>query len=511
MHPAQKIKYLHYLILTIVGCMNICIAFSQTISFNKEIRLDNRSIILRNIMLDGDSLLISGEIGTDSLGLAGFFLLYMDSLGNIGTIKNYRDPSLQDHTLLDGRNPLIKNHSQNIVLGGVFLQRDDLFVMELNSNLTIKFYKEYFANHVTMYIHDVEEILGNYYFLGYIQTQNGDHDIFLQKIDSSGNKIWEKTYGVPSKDETGRAAIIEDDGLTIMVSESFDNTPTIKNDTRYWIRFMHVDTSGSIVRDWREEVTGQEGWSGTLLKYNNDYIYSTNVIGEETNFGPLVASQIVRRDSDFNLIWRKPFGEPDNHHNQIGDMIFSRDSTVLLASGNIWDATQEFTWARVMMIDLCGDLSCEVRDTGIFIPNLGSSNRLEGIVQSESGSIYTVGYTYKSSGFYEGLLLKINMDGCVDTLCNTTAVEDILRLREQKIDAYPNPMQDELYIVLDESLPPDVSVSIYNTMGHLVFSDVMDGHKRTISVVDWPVGLYVVQAISKGRVVASIKVIKGRS
>ena len=193
-------------------------------------------------------------------------------------------------------------------------------------------------------------------------------------------KCWEKTYGVSSKDETGRAAIIEADGLTIMVSESFDNTPNIKNDTRYWIRFMHVDTSGTIGRDWREEVTGQEGWSGTLLKYNNDYIYSTNVIGEETTFGQLVASQIVRRDSDFNLIWRKPFGAPDNHHNQIGDLIFARDSSMLLASGNIWDSTQQFTWARVMMIDLCGDLSCEVRDTGIFIPNLGSSNRLEGIV-----------------------------------------------------------------------------------------------------------------------------------
>jgi hypothetical protein len=62
--------------------------------------------------------------------------------------------------------------------------------------------------------------------------------------------------------------------------------------------------------------------------------------------------------------------------------------------------------------------------------------------------------------------------------------------------------------VLDESLPPDASVSIYNTMGHMAFSDVMYGHKKSISVADWPVGLYVVQAVSKGRVVASIKVIK---
>ena len=510
MHPAQKIKYLHYLIWSIVGCLNICSAFSQTISFNKKILLDNRPIILRNITIEKDSLLITGEIGTDSSGLQGIFILQMDTFGNIGMVKQFNDPEQIDQMHLNGSNPVIKNKDY-IVLSGEFAWISDNYLVLYNKISRSYTYQEYSSPFLVRFTESLLELSGAFYVVGYIQTQDFDLDMFLQKIDSSGNKIWEKTYGVPSKDETGRAVIIEDDGLTIMVSESFDNTPTIKNDTRYWIRFMHVNTSGSIVRDWREEVTGEEGWSGTLLKYNNDYIYSTNVIGEETNFGPLVASQIVRRDSDFNLIWRKPFGEPDNHHNQIGDMIFSRDSTVLLASGNIWDATKEFTWARVMMIDLCGNLSCEVRDTGIFIPNLGSSNRLEGIVQSESGSIYTVGYTYKSSGFYEGLLLKINMDGCIDTLCTTTAIEDILRLREQKIDAYPNPMQDELNIVLDESLPPDVSVSIYNTLGHLVFSDVMYGHKKSISVADWPVGLYVVQAISKGRVVASIKVVKSRS
>lgn len=509
MHPTRKIKYLHYLIWSIVGWLNICSTFSQTIIFNKGILLDNQSAILRNITVNNDSLIISGEIGADASELQGVFILTCDTLGNLGQIKIFKDPKDVDHILLNGSNSILYDN-EKLVFSGEILWKSDNYFITSNSKTGDTYYKEYSAPFLVRFTESLLKLSEAFYVVGYIQTQGFDLDMFIQKIDSTGNKIWEKTYGVPSKDETGRAAIIEDGGLTIMVSESFDNTPTIKNDTRYWIRFMHVDTSGSITRDWREEVTGQEGWSGTLLKYNNDYIYSTNVIGEETNFGPLVASQIVRRDSDFNLIWRKPFGEPDNHHNQIGDMIFSSDSTVLLASGNIWDATQEFTWARVMMIDLCGDLSCEVRDTGIFLPNLGSSNRLEGIVQSESGSIYTVGYTYKSSGFYEGLLLKINMDGCIDTLCTTTAIEDILRHQEQKIDAYPNPMQDELNIVLDESLPPDASVSIYNTLGHLIFSDVMYGHKKTISVADWPVGLYVVQAVSKGRVVANIKVIKSR-
>lgn len=459
-------------------------------------------------MIDGDSLLLSGEIGTDSLGLAGFFLVYADSLGNLGSIKKYRDPSLQDDALLDGRNPIMNNTSNLIVLSGHYFEEDDAFFMILNKQLDTIVYNDYTSNYRSMVVQGIVELHQEYYIVGMVQTQNFDLDIFFQKIDSIGNKIWEKTYGVPTKDETGRAAIIEDDGIIIMVSESFDNTPTIKNDTRYWIRFMHVDTSGAIVRDWREEVTGYEGWSGTLLKYNNDYIYSTNLIGNETNFGPLVASQIVRRDSDYNVIWRKPFGAPDNHHNQIGDMIFSRDSSTLLTSGNIWDETQKFTWARIMMVDLCGDLSCEVRDTGIFIPNQGSSNRLEGIVQSESGSIYTVGYTYKSAGFYEGLLLKINMDGCIDTLCTITDIEEQIRLKENKICLYPNPAQSEIKVIISEQVTLPVNIQLYDMHGKLLTSNLVNQSASTLSLSDLPGGLYHVVIKNKGEVIFAKSVAK---
>ncbi len=481
--------------------------FSQSIEYNQQFLLESRPIIFRNITFDEDSLLITGEIGTDSSGLQGIFILHMDTFGNLGMVKLFNDPEQFEQMHLNGSNPVIKNEN-NIVLSGEFAWKSDNYLILYNKISGSYLYQEYSSPFLVRFTESLLELSGEFYVVGYIQTQDFDLDIFLQKIDSSGNKIWEKTYGIPSKDETGRAVIIEDGGLTIMISESFDNTPNIKNDTRYWIRFMHVDTSGAIVRDWREEVTGQEGWAGSLLKYNNDYIYSTNVIGEETNFGPLVASQIVRRDSDFNVIWRKPFGAPDNHHNQIGDMIFSRDSSMLLASGNIWDSTQQFTWARVMMVDLCGDLSCEVRDTGIFIPNLGSSNRLEGIVQSESGSIYTVGYTYKSSGFYEGLLLKINMDGCIDTLCTTTAIENLIRRKEDIIRVYPNPTSSDIHIQMQNIPQGPVKISIYDQLGVLLKSYSLSSGEIDIDVSFLSGGLYLITAESGGKKLGTTKVLK---
>lgn len=303
--------------------------FGQSIEFNHQVFVEQRSTILRNIKIDGDSLIISGELGSNSSGIQGVFVLCSDTTGNLGRVEIFEDPQQIDHLLLNGSNSIIYNNEE-FVFAGDILCKSDNYLINYNRTTGEYFYKLFSAPFIVRFTETLLAFGGTNYIVGYVQTQNFDLDVFLQKIDSSGNKIWEKTYGLPSKDETGRAAIIEDDGLTIMISESFDNTPTIKNDTKYWIRFMHVDTSGAIVRDWREEVTGHEGWSGTLLKYRDDYIYTCNTIGDEIGIGPLTGGQIVRRDSSFNLVWRKKLGDPDSPFTGLGDMIFSADSCLLV-------------------------------------------------------------------------------------------------------------------------------------------------------------------------------------
>ena len=458
-------------------------------------------------MMYGDSLLISGEIGRDSLGLSGFFFLYADTLGHLGAIKNYRDPLLKDHALLDGRNPTTINSDNLIALSGHYLDEDDAYFMILNKELDSIVYKDYASNYKSMVIHGILEMHHAYYIVGLVQTQNFDLDVFLQKIDSSGNKIWEKTYGVPSKDESGRAAIIENDGLTIMVSESFDNTPTIKNDTRYWIRFMHVDTSGTIKQDWRKEVTGQEGWSGSLVKFNNDYIYTTNLLGEEYGFGYFQAGQVVRRDPEFNLIWRKSFGTPDNYFNGLGDMIISPDSNLLL-TGQILDESQKYVLQRVLKICPDGEFIWELRDTGVILNNGESLNFMEGIAAASCNSVYAVGYTYKSANFYEGLLLKISGDGCIDTLCTTVDIENHLRAEDQHMIIYPNPTGSNIHIYLANDSQGISEIKVYDLLGQLKQSINTSSLNEVLDVSFLPSGVYLLTIENNGIPIATQKFLK---
>lgn len=482
--------------------INTVFSSAQEIEFNKHLFLQNRSTILRNIMVDGDSLIVSGEIGTDSMGLSGIIIFKMDTLGNIGTLKYFRDTSLTDHILLSGRNPIMKDHNGKIILGGVFLDQDDLLVLKLNNDFSQVFYKKYPLNYPTLYIEGIGEYLDAYYLVGTVQTSNGDHDVFLQKVDSSGNKVWEKTYGIPSRDENGRAILLEDTMLTIMISEAFDNTPNIKNDTRYWIRFIQLDSSGTIQRDWKEEVTGEEGWSGSLVKFNNDYIYTSNQLGEEYGFGYFQAGQVTRRDQDFNLIWRKRYGAPDNYFNGLGDLIISPDNNLLI-TGQILDESKKWVMQRVMKICPDGDIIWEVRDTGIVLDNGESLNYMEGITASICNSTYAVGYSYKSAGFYEGLILKVSGDGCFDTLCTTTKMEDLIRGESQEMLIYPNPATSNIHIHFANELQNPVEIKLYNNLGVLKKSLSIFDSTSDLDISSLPIGVYWLMAESNGKPLAA--------
>lgn len=482
------------------------LGFSQSTAFNQRFSIQNRSTIFRNVNVEKDSLIITGEIGSDSSGIQGIFILWSDTLGNLGRVKIFEDPKQIDQMLLDGSRPII-NDTNRLILSGEFLWKSDNYLIQYNKKTGDHFYKEYSAPFIVRFTESLIEFDGAYYATGYVQTQNFDLDAFVQKVDSSGNKIWEKTYGVPSRDETGRAALIENGRLTIMISEALDNTPTVKNDTRYWIRFIQIDTSGAIKNDWKEEVTGEEGWSGSLVNYNGDYIYTTNLLGEEYGFGFFQAGQVVRRDKDFNLIWRKPYGEPDNYYNGFGDLIVAPDSNLLL-TGQILDDTKKFVSQRILKICTDGEILWELRDTGIVQPTGESLNFMEGITAPLCSSVYSVGYTYKSSGLYEGLLFKVSGDGCIDTLCTTVDLENIIKTESQKMLIYPNPANSSIQVYLANDLHGPGLIKVYNSLGSLKQSFSIISSISNLDISSLPKGIYFIVVENYGKPIAAQKFLK---
>jgi hypothetical protein len=477
------------------------------LNYTNQFRFANETTIINNIHLFRDSLLLTGEVGVDSSGVSGILVATMDTNGIFGNIAVFRDPSGADNLLLSGNSPVLINEHSHIILAGTLLSKDDLFILSIDPNLNLIFYTEYQSQFRSMYIDGFIEMFDSYYAVGTVQTQSNDLNIFVQKIAADGNSIWMKTYGNPDRDESGFSVILDFDGLTVRAVKHYNPTPSIKNDTRYWTQFMHIDTSGAVKWIWEEEVTGEEGYGDAFVKYGTDYIYTTNFLGDEYNAGILQAAQLVRRDSAFNLVWRKVYGEPNNFYNGFGDIIMSSDSHILLA-GQILDDSEDFNWARVMKICPNGEIVCEIRDTGYVLPNGESLNRMEGIVESPSGSIYAVGYTNRSLFLYDGLILKVNLDGCIDTLCTITDIEDHIRLQEDLVLLYPNPVRSALQISISENVSLPVLVSVHDVHGRQLHKTWIHQHSASVDLSGLVSGPYYVVTEKNGSILHAQTIVK---
>jgi hypothetical protein len=170
-----------------------------------------------------------------------------------------------------------------------------------------------------------------------------------------------------------------------------------------------------------------------------------------------------------NLFWRKDYSEFFAYQN-FGDMVIGNDGYLYVA-GQIYD---EVMWAHILKIDpLNGDVIWNARDTGLWRENWGSRNVMEGIAVLPSGSVVAVGYTYAGQGFERGFLLKTTKDGCIDTICTTSIIDDYLVRQLSQVHVYPNPTTDHLIFDVDEDNRDDIYAEIYDLTGKKLQSQRM--------------------------------------
>ncbi|MBX2889610.1 MAG: T9SS type A sorting domain-containing protein [Saprospiraceae bacterium] len=111
----------------------------------------------------------------------------------------------------------------------------------------------------------------------------------------------------------------------------------------------------------------------------------------------------------------------------------------------------------------------------------GTRNFLGGVVVLPSGSVVAAGYTERFAPVsvnYQGWVIKIDKDGCVDTLCITSSAPVPV---EEKVEVvvYPNPASDE--VTFDASgRQGEVSIQVYDHSGVRVW-----GCNKIRDMVKW--------------------------
>lgn len=149
-------------------------------------------------------------------------------------------------------------------------------------------------------------------------SRGGSMDYWLIKIDKAGNKIWDKTYGSNVSDELGKVYQTSDKGF-LLCGESrgtnnFDKTDTLFGDRDIWI--VKVDSNGNKVWDRAFGGIGAEYFGG-FVESNSSYYFvcksgSSNT-GNKTSFGKGYSDiWLFKTDKQGNKIMDISYGGLDN-------------------------------------------------------------------------------------------------------------------------------------------------------------------------------------------------------
>jgi hypothetical protein len=352
----------------------------------------------------------------------------------------------------------------------------------------------------------IETTDGNYMITGFTQSfGGGDMDIYLLKIDPSGNKIFEKTLGSFGNDE-GREIIKSADGNYVIVG-----TSSSYSGSRDVVLFK-IDNSGTEI--WRKTYgsSAAEYGNGVALCPDGGFI----ITGQTFSGGPDGQATLIKTDANGTESWTKSFGNSLTDEgiavvaNTDGSFVFAvRDSTasndidvhiIKTDAGGVkvWEKTygstekdtpkrlratndggyivgaisRSFGWINpdmwLLKLDAAGDLS--------WVKNFGGVDHehCHDIKQTPDGGYLAAGHARSWTPGQKVYFIKMGSNGEV-------GLSEFANI--QRFMIYPNPAVDDVTVELPLELNP-TSVRVSNMLGQVIFSEDLQRTGNNLKSID---------------------------
>jgi len=261
---------------------------------------------------------------------------------------------------------------------------DDIFVAKLDSNGNWVWANKAGANKGDYGYSIAVDASGNSYVTGYFDTSatfglttltsNGSSDIFIAKLDSSGNWLWAKNAGGIVSD-IGYGIAVDASGNSYVTgyfdySASFGSTLTSKG--AYDIFVAKLDSSGNWL--WAKNAGGEKYDRGRGIAIDaNGNSYVTGYFDTSASFGSTTLTSygsfdifVAKLDSSGNWLWAKNAGGTNN------DMGYD---IAVDASGNSYvtgyfsgTSTAGITFGNITIYGLSSGLYTNIFITKVHIP-----------------------------------------------------------------------------------------------------------------------------------------------
>jgi len=446
-----------------------------------------------HINLTNDTITIAGTYADDSIGASGVIVAQFDTVGNMIHMVTVTDTAQFVSLSTNPGRPLLKSSDGGYAVPAV--RSNHAMMIKLTASLEVEFVSEFELNDRIMVPSQVIEEENGYLILGWIQRVNGNLMMFVIKVDRDGNEVWRKYYGHPSFNQAFGGVVISNAGEIIIgsvIGPPF-NAITPEEDKRSKPWMFSIDGNGELIWQWvGDEYDGGARAIWNLKKTSDGgYVYNTGFRHLIDDDNSLITPLLIKRDSLMNLVWERDYDEgPLSTWSYFADLQILPNDEIVMAGvrGKRYDGVPAIV-GRVVKASDTGEQTWEATDTGLWSVLGWSESIVTGMAVSQTGSIYTCGRT-RTGGFPQGWLIKVTADGCIDTLCMTTSLTDLIQGDEQEFNIYPNPSQGRFTIEAGQQTG-DFVFTLYDTYGRLVEQERFD-YATTISVSSGtPPGIYV--------------------
>lgn len=384
----------------------------------------------------------------------------------------------------------------------------DIFVAKLNAQGQVAWLKMYGGSLDETAAAIIPTADGGYVFLGGAGSSDGDltttpqmTDVWLVKINATGDISWQKTYGGSAPDFGRAFQAAPDDGFVVLAgTSSYDGQVSGHHgSTDFWV--FQVDVSGQLM--WQRAFGGANIDTPYDIISTNDGGYMAVGSSKSTD-GDLSNNQgdhdiwLVKMSFEGELEWQKTYG---------GSNADISRSVLQLSNGNFvvpgytvstdGDVSQNYGlfdfW--VFQINPSGTLLWEQHYGGPAIDWVYEAQVLN------DGSIIIAGETNSKQddiSFNNG-----SVDGWLVQLAATVATAE-QPYTETLIS--PNPGADQVYLQLPE--PEKIhQIQMVNALGQVVFTQAIIGG-NPLDIKHLPSGAYLIFAHSADNRVYRGKLIK---
>lgn len=422
----------------------------------------------------------------------------------------------------------------------------DYFLLQLNESGAIK-NKLIFGGPHGDYGKDVIANSNGIFLLG--KTWDGglpNNDMFLHRLDTTGNLLWSKFYGTEKNDQ-GHGFISTADGGFAMVGhnrgvDDFGDVYLVKTDEDGQLLWethfgdSYIDHGFDVVETDSGDliVVGTKGgfYNPTTVDYHNHdadiFVIKTNASGEkiwEKTFGgtshdwakKIIAAPgggyflcgssqnggggsfdmfLMKMDGDGNGLWTKYYGGPQFEYGESVGITVDNHLLLLATSASFSGNYKPDHF--LVKTDLEGETIWQ-KTFGGEASDYSSSM----VCTTDSGCVFT-GYSNGGElGKNDIVLYKITKNGDASLLSSIPTMNDTI----EQIRIFPNPVRNGFSVIIDTKLTSAFELRIFNTQGALVYEDLVEPNVQGFYRPQLSQGLYLFTVRNKSGRVYSGKLI----